>query len=53
LIIQRNGDTALPAGVAFRIEGRTSGAEALVRTARFPLNLPLAGQQHAAWLSVR
>ena len=40
-------------GVAFRIEGRAAGASSLVRTARFPLNLPLAGSHHAAWLTVK
>jgi len=44
---------AMAGGAAIRIEGRTSDASALVRTARFPLNLPLAGLHHAAWLTVK
>lgn len=40
-------------GAPIRIEGRTSGQLPIVRTARFPLGLPLAGSHHAAWLTVR
>lgn len=40
-------------GAPIRIEGRSAGDKPLVRTARFPLNLPLAGSHHAAWLTVR
>jgi hypothetical protein len=49
------GDPALiqPGGIPIRIEGRTAGDKPLVRTARFPLNLPLAGSHHAAWLTVK
>jgi hypothetical protein len=49
------GDPALvqPGGTPIRIEGRTAGDNPLIRTARFPLNLPLAGSHHAAWLTVR
>lgn len=48
------GDAAAKAcGVPIRIEGRTSGEVPLVRSARFSLNLPLAGTHHAAWLTVK
>ena len=38
-------------GTPIRIEGRT--ASGLVRSARFPLNLPLAGAHHAVWITVK
>jgi hypothetical protein len=44
-------DAAQAGGAPIRIEGRT--ASGLVRTARFPLNLPLAGSHHAAWLTIK
>jgi hypothetical protein len=44
---------AAAGGFAIRIEGRTSGDSPLLRSARFPLNLPLAGLHHAAWLTVK
>jgi hypothetical protein len=49
------GDPALiqPGGTPIRIAGRTTGDNPLIRTARFPLNLPLAGSHHAAWLTVK
>jgi len=49
------GDPAVfqPGGTPIRIEGRTAGDSPLVRTARFPLGLPLAGQHHAAWITVK
>jgi hypothetical protein len=49
------GDPAViqAGGSAIRIEGRSAGDKPLVRTARFPLNLPLAGSHHAAWLTLR
>ena len=49
------GDPAVfqPGGTPIRIEGRTAGSSPLVRTARFPLNLPFAGSHHAVWLTVR
>ena len=53
LILKADPATAQAGGFAFRIEGRTSGDSPLIRTARFPLNLPLAGQHHAAWLTVK
>ena len=53
LVVQRDANVSLPAGVPIRIEGRTSGAEGLVRTARFSLNLPLAGQHHAVWVTLK
>lgn len=53
LVIRRDANVPLPAGMPIRIEGRTGGAEGLVRTARFPLNLPLAGQHHAVWVTFK
>jgi Bacterial pre-peptidase C-terminal domain len=53
LILKTDGATLQPGGASIRIEGRTTGSSPLVRTARFPLNLPLAGQHHAPWLTVR
>lgn len=49
------GDLAAiqPGGAPFRIEGSTADDTPLVRSARFPLNLPLAGSHHAAWLTVK
>ena len=52
LVLKAEAD-AKAGGVAIRIEGRTSGDAPLIRSARFPLNLPLAGQHHAAWLTVK
>ncbi len=52
-LILKADATAEARGTAIRIEGRTSGASPLVRTARFPLNLPLAGNHHAAWVMVK
>jgi hypothetical protein len=53
LILKGDPAAIAPGGSPIRIEGRTSGDKPLVRTARFPLNLPLAGSHHAAWLTVR
>jgi hypothetical protein len=53
LILKGDPTSLQPGGVPVRIEGRTGGASALVRTARFPLNLPLAGSHHAVWLTVK
>jgi hypothetical protein len=53
LILKADPKTVQPGGVAIRIEGRTAGSSPLIRSARFPLNLPLAGSHHAAWLTVR
>jgi hypothetical protein len=53
LILKVDPALAQAGGFAFRIEGRTSGNSPLIRSARFPLNLPLAGQHHAAWLTVK
>ena len=50
---QRRPRAVQPGGTPIRIEGRTAGDKPLVRTARFPLNLPLAGSHHAAWLTVK
>ena len=53
LILKADAASVVPGGAAIRIEGRAMGTSALVRTARFPLNLPLAGQHDAAWLTVK
>ena len=53
LVLKGNPALIQPGGAPIRIEGRTAGEKPLVRTARFPLNLPLAGSHHAAWLTVR
>jgi hypothetical protein len=52
LILKADAD-AKAGGTAIRIEGRAGGNAPLVRSARFSLNLPLAGQHHAAWLTVK
>ena len=52
LILKADASTIRPGGTPIRIEGRTLGSSPLVRTARFPLNLPLAGSHYAAWLTV-
>jgi hypothetical protein len=51
LVLKGDGEAIKAGGGAIRIEGRTSNG--IVRTARFPLNLPLAGSHHAAWLTVK
>lgn len=53
LILKADPAMAQAGGVAIRIEGRSGGDSQLIRSARFPLNLPLAGQHHAAWLTVK
>jgi Bacterial pre-peptidase C-terminal domain len=53
LILKADASLVVPGGAAFRIEGRTSSSASIVRSARFPLNLPLAGQHYAAWLTVK
>lgn len=53
LVLQADGKLAVPGGTAIQIEGRTVSESPVVRTARFPLNLPLAGQHHAVWLTVK
>lgn len=53
LILKADSAAAQPGGAPIRIEGRTTGSSPLVRSARFPLNLPLAGSHHAAWLTVK
>lgn len=52
LVLKAEGDV-MAGGAAIRIEGRTGGDAPLIRSARFSLNLPLAGQHHAAWLTVK
>jgi hypothetical protein len=53
LIVKADAAAAIAAGTPIRIEGRTAGTTPLIRTARFPLNLPLAGSHHAVWLTVK
>ncbi len=53
LVLKGDANLLKPGGTPIRIEGRTSGGAAIVRSARFPLNLPLAGQHYAAWVTVR
>jgi hypothetical protein len=53
LILKADPAVVQPGGTPIRIEGRTTGSSALVRTARFALNLPLAGQHYAAWITVK
>jgi hypothetical protein len=53
LILKADPAAIQAGGAAIRIEGRTLGSSPLVHTARFPLNLPLAGSHHAVWLTVR
>ncbi len=52
LVLKSDG-SATAGGFPVRIEGCTAGANAKVRTARFPLNLPLAGSHFAAWVTVK
>jgi hypothetical protein len=52
-LVLKADSVAAGGGVPIRIEGRTLGNSPLVRTARFPLNLPLAGMHHATWLTVK
>jgi len=52
LIVKADGPAAQAGGFPLRIEGRASSTK-LVRTARFPLNLPLAGQHYAVWVTVK
>jgi hypothetical protein len=52
-LILRTDKLAIAGGTAIRIEGRTAGETPKVRTARFSLNLPLAGQHHAVWVTVK
>jgi hypothetical protein len=51
LVLKGDAEAAAAGARPIRIEGRTSNG--LVRTARFPSNLPLAGSHHAAWLTVK
>lgn len=53
LVVKAKPGSELPAGIPIRIEGRTAGDSSIVRSARFPLNLPLAGQHHAVWLTFK
>jgi hypothetical protein len=50
LVLKGDSEAAAAGGGPIRIEGRCG---VLTRTARFPLNLPLAGSHHATWLTVK
>ena len=39
--------------VPIRFEARTTGTSPKFRSARFPLNLPLAGSHHVVWVTVK
>jgi hypothetical protein len=52
LMLKTDG-SAVAGGFPVRIEGRTAGTNPKVRTARFPLNLPLAGSHFAAWVTAK
>jgi hypothetical protein len=52
-LVLKADETATAGGFPFRIEGRKLGESAEPRTARFSLNLPLAGSHYAAWLTVK
>jgi Bacterial pre-peptidase C-terminal domain len=53
LVLKCDAAAVQPGGAPIRIEGATGGSSPVVRSARFPLNLPLAGSHHAVWLTVR
>jgi hypothetical protein len=53
LVLKAEKASNLPSGIPFRIEGRSTGASPLIRTARFSLSLPLAPAHHAAWLTIK
>ena len=54
LILKADTAAAQAGGVPLRIEGRFKNDKGeLIRTARFSLGLPLAGNHHAAWLTVK
>jgi hypothetical protein len=50
LVLKSDAEAIQAGGGPIRIEGRSGE---LVRTARFPLKLPLAGSHHAAWLTIK
>lgn len=52
LILKADG-SASSGGFPIRIEGQTAGETPKIRTARFSLNLPLAGSHHAVWVTVK
>jgi len=52
-LILKADSSARAGGFPLRIEGRTAGTTPNTRTARFPLNLPLAGAHHAIWVTVK
>jgi hypothetical protein len=53
LVLKADPAAIQPGGSVIRITGQTKGDSPLVRTARFPLNLPLTQPHGAAWLTVR
>jgi len=52
-LILKADSSAVAGGFPIRIEGRTAGTSPKLRSARFPLILPLAGFHHAAWVTVK
>jgi hypothetical protein len=54
LVLKADADKAA-AGLSFplRIEGRTPTDPPLVRSARFPLNLPFTSSHTAVWITAR
>lgn len=52
-LVLKADSTAQPGGFPIRITGQSAGASPKTRTARFSLNLPLAGSQHAVWITVK
>ena len=52
-LVLKADSSAQAGGFPIRIEGTSAGALPKTRTARFSLNLPLAGTQHAVWVTVK
>jgi len=52
-LVIKADDSAAAGGLPIRIEGRKLDETSEPRTARFSLNLPLAGSHYAAWLTVK
>jgi hypothetical protein len=52
-LIVKADETAVADGFPIRIEGRALRESAEPRTARFSLNLPLAGTHYATWVTVK
>jgi hypothetical protein len=52
-LMLKSDSSAPVGGFPIRIEGQTAGASPKTCTARFSLNLPLAGSHHAVWVTVK